>query len=199
MTTRESYMDLKDLKGVTPEQVTLIEGFIKNSKNILITGEKSTGKTTLLNALLAEIPDKSSTTLLFSEEDFKTTNTSVVLQKLSTHSEGVSDLFEQLATDLTTDYLLIDDLLLKNFRSLLDTIPFSNDRAHIVTVDALSPFDACLAIVNELQESKNVKEMIKEVFQLLESFDSILHMELVRGVPRLAIYDLDDSSSLTKK
>lgn len=63
-TRRYSVEELVDLGTLTPEVARHLCAAIREQKNILISGGTGTGKTTLLNALAATIPDTDRTVLI---------------------------------------------------------------------------------------------------------------------------------------
>jgi len=56
-TRRYSMEDLVDVRSLTPELALQLQQAVRDRRNILISGGTGTGKTTLLNALAATIPD----------------------------------------------------------------------------------------------------------------------------------------------
>ncbi|OFV97500.1 MAG: hypothetical protein A3H28_12435 [Acidobacteria bacterium RIFCSPLOWO2_02_FULL_61_28] len=56
-TRRYSLQDLLDVQSLTPELASQLQDAVRGRRNILISGGTGTGKTTLLNALAATIPD----------------------------------------------------------------------------------------------------------------------------------------------
>src|SRR5207244_310616 len=56
-TRRYSLEDLVEIGSLTPELAERLRAAVREHRNILISGGTSTGKTTLLNALAATIPD----------------------------------------------------------------------------------------------------------------------------------------------
>src|SRR6266849_253864 len=56
-TRRYSMEDLVDVRSLTPELASQLQQAVRDRRNILISGGAGTGKTTLLNALAATIPN----------------------------------------------------------------------------------------------------------------------------------------------
>lgn len=87
---KEGY-SLKDLKNegmLDGEILNLIERIVKNKKNIIICGKGSAGKTTLLRAILNEVPSSRRFLICESETELYPQNENFIVEKITKNKFG---------------------------------------------------------------------------------------------------------------
>lgn len=108
---------LKELDSITEEEQSLLQNLIKSKKNILVIGPTNSGKTSLLNALLQEIPETDRVLCIEDTDELSAPN--ALSGKLLTRHDPQKQLANYSQTDLLKQSLRMrpDRLVLGEIRS----------------------------------------------------------------------------------
>ena len=171
--------ELIDVGMITKEEFEEIYSDIKNGMSILLCGKGASGKTTMLNALIDEIPhNKSGLVIQESEELFTDTHPDLMFQKVvSNRGEGrinysLKDLaINGLLTDL--DYFIIGEI---KGAEAVDFINASyTGSVCLCTVHSSSAMDAPNKIVHYMKYGSDYKK--EECLEMLKDIDKIYFMK----------------------
>jgi pilus assembly protein CpaF len=190
---------LQQLKFLTDEQLSIILKILTQNKNFLVVGNTSSGKTSFLQALLAELPKYERVVIIEDTQELglpNNTSVSLLTRQDPTQSVAHVNMHDLLtrALRLRPDRLIVGEIRGEEARSLLMTLSTGHDGS-FGSLHAKSPQEALLRLEMLIQMNSNWNiNSIRNLIAL--SLQNIIVLEKKGGTRRLkGIYEINSLES----
>ncbi|MBY0554675.1 Flp pilus assembly complex ATPase component TadA [bacterium] len=189
----------KQCDFLTEHQRSLIQSILYNQKNFLVVGNTSSGKTSLLQALLSEIPESERAVIIEDTQELNPPNTLGIslLTRFDPNQSVVNVTMDDLlkrALRLRPDRLVVGEIRGSEARSLLLALSTGHDGS-FGTLHAKSAQEALLRLemLIQMDTTWNLDSIRKLIFL---SLNYILVTEKKDGIRKLkGIYEINSLES----
>lgn len=197
---KKTLEELQYLDMINQEEKEYLRDKIKKGCSIVLTGKGASGKSTMLNALLDEIPfDKSGLVIQESEELFTNVHPDMMFQKVR-HNKGegrVQYTLKELAINgllVDLDYFVIGEI--KGGEALYFLNASYTGHSCIATVHGNNSHEALNKLADYIKYESDYSR--SEILSMLKDIDVIVYMKdfQVREISETKGYDYDNQKIL---